>query len=155
MPACPTCGTALKTVRQREGLYYSCEGCGGRAVTVPHVRTIAGDRFSVGLLRKINTTRTFGQRPCPFCSRQMLQFVIENPPLQLDACRSCNLVWFDAQEFEAIPEKPLESVNEMHLRVAEAVALHKIEQMKEQEGLEGEPDESWKTIPALFGFPVK
>jgi membrane associated rhomboid family serine protease len=85
----------------------------------------------------------------------MLQFAVENPPLQLDACRPCNLVWFDAQEFEAIPEKPLESVNEAHMRAAEAVAMHKIEQMKEQEGIEGEPDESWKTIPALFGFPVK
>ncbi|HLX69561.1 MAG TPA: rhomboid family intramembrane serine protease [Verrucomicrobiae bacterium] len=116
---------------------------------------IAGDRFSVGILRKINTARTAGQRPCPFCSRQMLQFPVENPPLQLDACRACNLVWFDAQEFEAIPEKPVESVNEMHLRVAEAVAVHKIEQMREQEGIEGEPDETWKTIPALFGFPVK
>src|SRR5579862_4337054 len=85
----------------------------------------------------------------------MLQFAIDSRALQLDACRPCNLVWFDAQEFEAIPEKPMESVNEMNSRIAEAVAMHKIEQMKEQEGIEGKPDESWKTIPALFGFPVK
>jgi membrane associated rhomboid family serine protease len=85
----------------------------------------------------------------------MLQFAIENPQLQLDACKPCNLVWFDAKEFEAIPEKPAEPAHKTNERLAQAVATYQFERFKEQKDLEGEPDESWKTIPAMFGFPVK
>jgi len=146
---------SLSTIRQREGIYFLCNRCGGRAVTVPQVRRFAGDRFATGLLRKINTTTFLGGRNCPFCSDQMRQFYLEQPTLQLDACRPCNLIWFDPREYEAIPEVAVESVNEMQLRVAEAIGTYRIEQMRERECVDAEPDASWKTIPALFGFPVE
>ncbi len=125
-------------------------------MTVPQVRKMAGDHFATSLLRKINTCVTLGGRPCPFCSGEMRQFVLDEPRLQLDACRSCNLVWFDAQEFEAVPEGALESVNEMNLRATEAVANYQLEKLKEQQqSADFEPDAGWKTVAAMFGFPIE
>ena len=155
MPVCPTCLEPLRTIRQRDGIYFGCNRCGGRAVTVPQVRKFAGDPFATGLLRKINTTTFLGGRHCPFCNCPMLQFFLEQPPLQLDACRPCNLIWFDVQEFETVPEVALEPVGEMQSRAAQAIATYRLEQMREQQAMDAEPDESWKTVPAFLGFPVE
>ncbi|HEX5218243.1 MAG TPA: rhomboid family intramembrane serine protease [Verrucomicrobiae bacterium] len=155
MPTCPICQTPLKTHRQREGLFYQCPGCGGRAVTIPQLRRVAGDRFATGLLRQINTQTTDGIHPCPFCSRAMRMFHSSAPPLELDACKPCGVVWFDPHEFEIVPEGAVASVNELQLRGAEAFGLHRVEQMKRWNGDSDPPEETWKWVPAFFGFPIE
>jgi hypothetical protein len=64
---------ALRTVRQWEGIFFYCDQCGGRAVTIPQVRRVAGDKFATQLLRKINHTFETSFRKCPFCCLMMLQ----------------------------------------------------------------------------------
>ena len=155
MPACPTCLMPLKTMRQREGLYFLCPICAGRAVTIPQIRRVAGDRFTTTLLREINSNEQFGERPCPFCTRRMRQFQSQLPPLELDACKPCGVVWFDPQEFEAVPEGATESPDSARLRGIEAQAMWQLEQRKERGITEDGPDETWKTIPAVFGCPVE
>jgi membrane associated rhomboid family serine protease len=147
----------LVTVRQRDGIYFACEQCGGRAVTVPQVRRTVGERFTQDLLRKIRTTTFRCERECPYCNGRMLQFPWENPPLQLEACKACNLVWFDAQEFESLPEVALESVYEAQMRAAEALGSHRIEEMKKRQANEEQdaPEETWKMIAAFCGFPFE
>lgn len=86
----------------------------------------------------------------------MRGFHSAEPPLELDACKPCGVVWFDPREFEAIPEGAAPAPDPMNARMREALALHKVEQIAERARLEDpSPDESWKTIPALFGFPVE
>jgi membrane associated rhomboid family serine protease len=162
MPRCPNCAIPLTTIRQREGLFYLCQSCKGRAVTLPQLRRVGGDRFATGLLRQINANQRYGQVRCPFCEQRMRKFTTQDPPLELDACKTCGVVWFDPEEFETVPEGAPESISELQMRSAEAVAMQRLEQLKRQQRLEamttgaGEPpDESWKTIPALFGFPVE
>ncbi|MGH7980203.1 MAG: hypothetical protein ACREE6_12585 [Limisphaerales bacterium] len=46
MANCPTCKVDLQTVRQRDGIYYFCSQCNGRAVTAPQIRRMTGDRFA-------------------------------------------------------------------------------------------------------------
>lgn len=160
MPACPNCATPLTTIRQREGLFYLCPTCQGRAVTMPQIRRVAGDRFVTGLLRQININQHFGPRPCPFCEKRMRQFNSHDPPLELDACKTCGAVWFDPQEFEAVPEGASESANELLMRGSEALGTYKLDQLNQKirrEDMQSgdPPDDLWKTIPALFGFPVE
>lgn len=156
MPTCPNCAIPLDTIRQREGLFYLCPGCNGRAVTMPQIRRVAGDRFATSLLREINGNQHFGTRCCPFCNRRMRLFKSPTPALELDACKTCGAVWFDPQEFETIPEGAVESPNELRMRGAEALATHRLEELKKEQGMtDTEPDAEWKTIPALFGFPVE
>jgi len=155
MPACPNCTSPLHTVRQRGGLFFHCDECGGRAVAMPQIRRVAGDAFATSLLRQINGNSNFGDRSCPFCQRPMRRFDSPMPPLELDACKPCGTVWFDPQEFEAVPEGAAESTDEVRMRGAEALARHRLEQMRERGANDDAPDEAWKTIPALFGFPVE
>lgn len=155
MLACPNCSTPLNTIRQREGLFFLCLACEGRAVTIPQIRRIAGDHFATNLLRQINGNSHFGDRTCPFCCRRMRRFYSQDPLLELDACKTCGAVWFDPQEFEAMPEGAIESPDEVRLRGAEVIARYRLEQMKEKGVTDSGPDEVWKTIPAIFGFPVE
>lgn len=160
MADCPVCNTSLRTVRQRDGIYFACDCCGGRAVTVPQIRRVAGDHFATGLLHRINIASQTTARPCPFCTSRMKQFEIPQPGLTLDACKPCGAVWFDATEFEEVPEGVLESTDNLELRGREAMAQHRIEVLQEQnrrdEMISGAPpDEDWKWVPAFLGLPVK
>jgi membrane associated rhomboid family serine protease len=157
MPACPACGTALETIRQRDGLYFECPSCHGRAITFPQIRRVAGDRYTTSLLRQINANDNSAGRGCPFCTRSMRRFDSKEPPLVLDACKTCGVVWFDPAEFNAVPEGAVESPDAARLRGIEAEATWRLERARAAEPTfsEDPPDESWKTIPALFGFPVE
>lgn len=157
MPSCPACSAALRTIRQREGIYFYCDECRGRAVTVPQVRRVAGDRFAMQLLRKINRAAQPTDRPCPFCGGKMRQFQNDQPLLTLDTCRPCNLVWFDASEFEALPERAIESTDALILRGREALAVEQARQIANRsQTLEDElPEEKWKWLAAFLGMPVE
>ena len=52
----------------------------------------------------------------------MRVFWLEEPPLQLDTCKLCSLIWFDAEEFEKIPEGAIECTDVLVLRGREALA---------------------------------
>jgi membrane associated rhomboid family serine protease len=156
MQICPACQATLRTVRQREGIYFYCDKCKGRAVTIPQIRRVGGDEFATHLLRLINRATTQGPRSCPFCCRKMSQIENPRPPLNLDACRPCNLVWFDASEFEAIPEKAIPPPDELDLRGREALAIYKVEQIAERARAEDVmPEEKWKWVVAFLGMPVE
>ena len=86
----------------------------------------------------------------------MKQFEITDPPLTLDACKPCTLVWFDPSEFEAIPEGVVETVDELDLRGRQALAEYQVKQMAEQARAgDPTPDENWKWLPAFLGLPAQ
>src|SRR2546423_4610785 len=156
MALCPICQTLLTTVRQREGIYYRCDNCTGRAVTVPQVRRVAGDRFATQMLRQINTASFPSSRFCPFCDELMKQFSIAAPPLTLDSCKRCGVVWFDPNEFEAVPEGTIETPDQAELRGREVLALEKVRQIAEQSRKQDvQPEETWKWVAAFVGMPVE
>jgi membrane associated rhomboid family serine protease/Zn-finger nucleic acid-binding protein len=152
----PICKVPLQTVRQREGIYYSCNQCNGRAVTVPQIRRTTGDRFASGLVRKVNTATEVSSLCCPFCLTPMKSFQISQPEMTLDSCRPCVTVWFDAGKFEELPEGILDTPEDALGRALEAEANWKMEQRQANQRIGGEPpDEAWKWIPAFLGLPVK
>jgi membrane associated rhomboid family serine protease len=147
----------LQTVRQREGIYYQCPQCEGRAVTLQQIRRTTGDRYVSGLVRQVNTAQNLSTRPCPFCQASMKTFVLPNPPIMLESCRTCGMIWFDAGKFEKLPEGVVETTDDILIRGIEAEAKWKIEQERQRyQGVGGDPpDEWWKWIPALLGMPIK
>ncbi len=82
-------------------------------------------------------------------------FNSNEPPLELDVCKPCGVVWFDPQEFDSVPEGVVASENELRMRGVEVVARQRLEQIKNQTPVDEEPEENWKWIPAMFGFPVE
>lgn len=160
MPHCPDCAIRLNTIPYREGLFFQCPACHGRAVTLPQIRRVTGDRFATHLLRQIKANHRFEHKRCPFCEGRMRVFHSQDPWLELDACKLCSVVWFDPLEFETVPESAPESLGQLQARATEVFAQHKLEQLNEQirrEELQSgdPPDESWKAIPAVFGLPVE
>jgi len=109
------------------------------------------------LLRQINRAEHPTTRLCPFCSGQMRQFQNDQPPLTLDSCRCCNLVWFDASEFEAIPEGAIESTDALILRGREVLAVEQARQIakRSQTTEDALPEEKWKWLAAFLGMPVE
>src|SRR4051812_8055703 len=57
MPTCPICFQPLGTTRQREGLYYPCTSCDGRAVTLSQIRHVLGEKVARKLLRLMKLSR--------------------------------------------------------------------------------------------------
>ena len=122
-------------------------------MTLPQIRRVAGDHYATILLRQINGNQVVGLRPCPFCVRPMQVF--DSAEVQLDACKTCGVVWFDPSEITSVPEGAIETSDEARLRGIETQATWQLEQLKERGITDSGPDETWKTIPALFGFPVE
>lgn len=122
---------------------------------MPQIRRTAGDYVATSLLRQINRATQQAGLPCPFCTRSLCRVVSLEPALELDTCRTCGVVWFDPHEIEALPEGVIESSDAMRLRGAEVLALHRLQVQREHDEATSEPDEEWKAIPALFGFPVE
>lgn len=76
--------------------------------------------------------------------------------MELDACKSCGAVWFDPREFESVPEKEAIVPEQLNPQAREAIAMFKVQQIAERaRATDPTPDATWKSIPALFGFPVE
>jgi Zn-finger nucleic acid-binding protein len=164
MFTCPNCGSTLTRTRGPEGLFWNCDGCGGRAVGISVLRaTIGNDRVNSIWLRTINNDSDTG-RACPICSRHMAEVTIgvAGQPLKLGVCKRCEFVWFDPREFEAIPPKPKEpgeAGDNLPQAAREAIAMAKVRQIAEQARKEQNPlsgiNVDWKTIPGVLGLPVE
>ncbi|MCX7867709.1 MAG: rhomboid family intramembrane serine protease, partial [Limisphaera sp.] len=130
-----------------------CDQCGGRAVTVPQLRRMAGDRFAVQLLRQMRMQPGSVGVTCPFCARPMQRFSLTDPPLELDACRPCLTVWFDVGELPTVPEAPPEHPEMARERLRTREAL---ERLRREEEKHAEADlHSGHYLAMLFGMPVE
>ena len=164
MFTCPNCGSTLTRKQGNTGLFWTCEDCGGRAVSVALLRKLIGNvGVSAIWSRAINAGDNDG-RSCPICSRGMTEesVSIDGHLLKLGLCIRCEFAWFDTPEYESISPPPKRKdpceVDEKDLPQAarEALAIHKVRQMAEQERAENpQPDSNWKTVPALLGLPVE
>ena len=84
------------------------------------------------LLRLMKLSRCQGGRRCPFCAAFMHVINTEEPPLELDACRSCNAVWFDGPTYESLPQLTSDTTNSRPMQVTELIALDRLKELKEK-----------------------
>ena len=133
MPTCPICSNPLETARQHEGIFYPCRTCEGRAVTISQIRHVFGDRIATKLLRLIRLSRLSSPHLCPFCAKPMLLLSVQEPPLDLESCRSCSVVWFDLPTYTSLPELTDETTNSISMQATEIIALNRLKELKERE----------------------
>jgi len=162
MFTCPNCHTALVRRPSAVGVYWSCERCGARAMGVALLRRTIDERIVTAAWAAALNTPAPNGRACPVCARNMKEVQVEagGRALALDVCQRCEFMWFDADEFEAMPPprpKPraLGDVDESRLpaQVRQALAMERVKALRAQEPVE--PDTEWKMLPALFGLPVE
>ena len=165
MFVCPNCSGRLNRSQNELGIFWVCPACSGRAVGLAVLRKAIAPKFINQLWAAVRDERGFPSRPCPACTQRMVEVTIapDAVPFKLDVCKPCEFVWFDPGEMEAAPPKPPPArlpgemaEKYLPLEAREAMALYKVQQIAEAAHAEDpSPDEDWKTVPALFGFPVE
>ena len=153
---CPTCQRPLKETRTSYGIFWSCETCGGRAVSVELLR----HAFTPESINPIwlHAIRGEGQssRKCPVCRRPMIEVNLsDNADVRVDVCRLCHFVWFDAREVENLTPRPLPPpAPELPQEARELLAIEKVKQLAEEaRGRDFDsapPDEHWQQIAGFL-----
>jgi membrane associated rhomboid family serine protease/Zn-finger nucleic acid-binding protein len=158
---CPRCNLPLKEVRMSGRVFWACDNCGGRAVTVELLRrTFTPESINPLWLHAMRAQGTSG-RICPSCRKPMLDVALsENAKVDVDVCRHCHFVWFDAHEIDTLVPQPVPaSAPELSQEARKQIAIAKVQQLAEEaRGSDFDsapPDERWKQIAAFFGLPVE
>ncbi|PYL06247.1 MAG: hypothetical protein DME34_09385 [Verrucomicrobia bacterium] len=158
---CPSCQLPLKETRTAHGFFWSCETCGGRAVTIELLRrTFTPECINPLWLHALRGEGTRG-RPCPECRKPMLAVTLStNAPVDVDVCQHCHFVWFDAGEADALKPRPMPPAEpELPQKARELLAMEEIKRIADEargSDFDSEPpDEWWKYIAGFFGMPVE
>ncbi|MDB6021983.1 MAG: hypothetical protein JWQ04_1840, partial [Pedosphaera sp.] len=122
--------------RQREGVFYPCKSCDGRAVTISQIRHVGGTQVATKLLRLLQSSRRRSERRCPFCDKFMIVLNTQEPELELDGCRDCNAVWFDSPSYASLPQLTVETTNSISMQATEIIAFNRLKELKEREETE-------------------
>ena len=158
---CPRCKVPLKEVQTSGGVFYGCDVCGGRAVTIELLRK----RFTPETINPLWLHAMQGEGrvglPCPSCRQPMIGVALpDQGEISVDVCQRCHFVWFDAHEVETlVPRQPEPVVAELPQKAREMLAIAEVERLSKQaEGPDldsAAPEESWKQIAAFLGMPVE
>jgi membrane associated rhomboid family serine protease/Zn-finger nucleic acid-binding protein len=158
---CPRCNVPLKEVRTSGGVFYGCDVCGGRAVTIELLRK----RFTPESITPLWLHAMRGEGrvglPCPSCRQPMIGVALsDQAEIDVDVCQHCHFIWFDAHEVETlVPRQPDPVAPELPQKAREMFAIAEVERLaKQAEGSDldsAAPEESWKQIAAFLGMPVE
>jgi membrane associated rhomboid family serine protease/Zn-finger nucleic acid-binding protein len=162
---CPNCQSELIRKLAPNGVFWECAQCGGRDMGMGLLRQSIDGKVAAAIWAQTCATPNRPGKPCAVCSRAMLEVEIqvENNPMKLDVCRTCEFVWFDSGKFELIPPfsprpRPLGQLDEttLPLDAREALAMIKVREIAKQAQKEDPtPDQPWKAIPVALGLPIE
>jgi Zn-finger nucleic acid-binding protein len=160
---CPRCNVPLKEVRTSGGVFYGCDVCGGRAVTIELLRK----RFTPESINPLWLHAMRGEGPvslpCPSCRQPMIGVALsDKAEIGVDVCQHCHFIWFDAREVDTlVPRQPQPApvAAELPQKAREMLAMAEVERLSKQaEGSDFDspaPEESWKQIAGFLGMPVE
>ncbi len=161
---CPRCSLPLKKVQTPGRTLWACDGCGGRAITLELLRhTFTSESINPLWLHAIRGEGTKAG-PCPSCRNPMIDVQLsENAKVDVDVCRICHMVWFDAQEMDslnALPTPAPAPADSLSQEARELIAIEKVKALAERArgsdfGSDDPPDEWWQWIAGACGMPVE
>jgi Zn-finger nucleic acid-binding protein len=158
---CPRCNLPLKEVRTSGGIFYSCDVCDGRAVTIELLRK----RFTSQSINPLWLHAIRGEGrvglPCPSCRQPMIGVAVSNDAgIKVDVCQHCHFIWFDAHEVDTlVPRQPDPVAPQLPQKAREMLAIAEVRRLSpraERLGFEGAaPEGLWQQIAGFLGMPVK
>jgi len=131
---CPRCKVQLKEVRTSGGVFYGCDVCGGRAVTIELLRK----RFTPESINPLwlHAMRREGRvgLPCPSCHQPMIGVALsDQAEINVDVCQHCHFIWFDAHEVDTlVPRQPEPVAPELPQKAREMLAIAEVERLSKQ-----------------------
>jgi membrane associated rhomboid family serine protease len=105
--ACPECRVALGEARVFGELRYGCPECKGIAVPLASLVRVVDPQVNALVRDALEHSARPSDRVCPKCPRTLarIDLVLSGLVVVVDACRHCELVWFDAGELDQIPKR--------------------------------------------------
>ena len=158
--ACPDCDTYLVATESQAGWIWYCPACNGRLVGAAVLRRCTAKAAFAEVWQQAQGGQWTAGRLCPSGSHPMrtVRSTAGHGPMQVDVCPACNLIWFDRDEFQALPAPPPVVDRQLPPEAAEAFAIAKAEAIAQRQAGEISdegPEELWKLAPALLGMPVE
>lgn len=106
---CPHCRQSLVRSSEPPFVLWTCRICGGCAATMAVLRKgVRHDAIQRAWARTMGAKRN-ARLPCPGCSMTMYRVPTEGP--EIDLCRSCQMIWFDAGELEEMPHRSADEIS--------------------------------------------
>lgn len=106
MFVCPNCQGELRRAEARPGVFWVCPSCGGRSSTVALLRSTVEHGAVSALWQGAHAPGRPRSRACPACRATMAEVQLKAgaETKAIDVCTACQFVWFDAHEYDAMPE---------------------------------------------------
>jgi len=120
---------------------WKCSRCEGEAVTLAVLRREVAESFLQEAWH--NAGRAIGRssRGCPSCRQNLARVYVEG--LEIELCRSCQLIWFDAGELQEVP--PQSERERADRRWAKEIAEQRRRRRRQS---------TWNAILRRHRFPV-
>lgn len=74
---------------------------------------------------------------------------LPDPKLELDVCRACNLVWFDAPSYETLPEGAAETLHTITADATEIIAMQRLKEQQQHAAAEQKRGRKKKPLTSL------
>ena len=158
---CPGCRGDLQAVRSSGVQTYACDGCCGRALTVPILRRFA-PKGAIDRLWRIAWERCSKTlRKCPVCTQRLVAFEVDLPdkPIEMNACRQCQLFFYDGAQLGPVPADLAQPTGTLSPRARSAYDRSRMKALDEhletaqaKYGGELDPDVAWWARPVLQFF---
>jgi len=170
--SCPRCAKPLVESRTPLGFVYVCPECGGQSAALAVLRRAgATPAFLKHLWAAGLGAEATRRLPCPQCRRPMaaVPTVLGRHRLDLDVCPSCQAVWLDRAEFDAIPKSQppapaapaVPAAAELSEAARQTAAIMEVQSHAAAESEEVEPaagaspENWWHWVPAVLGMPIE
>jgi hypothetical protein len=75
---------------------------------------------------------------------------IQEPPLELTGCRPCNIIWFDAENYQFVPEWTVANNTGVSMQDIETESLRRLKELKEREKTTAEEEKRKKSLRRSF-----
>ena len=134
MMDCLVCRTALYADQTPDGALWRCAQCDGVAANLAVLSKYLEPETVPTFWQKLNSSHP-GLRSCPSCRNPLRIFRVslDEQCITLDSCHTCQLVWFDAGELEALP-KNTATAKGLSPKIQRLYTLSKLQYEKELQG---------------------
>ena len=103
---CPTCHISLEAQKLEDIRLWKCSSCHGFAISLPIVRKSMQSKTFKKMWQQLFSGEFKQGRPCPGCKKSLC--VVEadgkDSVLEIDVCRTCQILWFDEKEYADLPK---------------------------------------------------
>lgn len=115
---CPTCKVVLEAEKLGDVRLWKCASCRGLVVSLPTVRKGLSPKAFKRIWQRLYAGETEAGRPCPGCKKPLSVVKADGKDAEIlvDVCRSCQILWFDDNEFSSLPRVVPEAESQTSLK---------------------------------------